>query len=132
MTSPRSPSALEELLGLGLGPYDPKSFLWNSLLLSGCPHQSGPVVAGGQAAQGAVGIRNKDPPGELFPLKICSLAATGDVWQELMRNVRWKGGGRRGLPGRGQRGIEILQGAGGGAGPDTGRVIDLEVPICSN
>lgn len=32
---------------------------------------------------------------------------------------------------RGQRGIEILQG-GGGAGPDTGQVIDLEVPICSN
>lgn len=32
---------------------------------------------------------------------------------------------------RGQRGIEILQG-GVGAGPDTGQVIDLEVPICSN
>lgn len=32
---------------------------------------------------------------------------------------------------RGQRGIEILRG-GDGAGPDTGQVIDLEVPICSN
>ena len=42
------------------------------------------------------------------------------------------GGGRRGPPGRGQPGIEIPRGAGGGAGLDTGRVIDLEVPICSN
>jgi hypothetical protein len=85
-----------------------------------------------QTAQGAVGISNKDSLGELFTLKICSLAATGDVWLELMRNVRWNGDRRRGRPTRGQRGIEIPQGAGGGAGPDTGRVIDLEVPICSN
>lgn len=34
--------------------------------------------------------------------------------------------------GRGQLGIEIPRGAGRGAGPDAGRVIDLEVPICSN
>ena len=32
----------------------------------------------------------------------------------------------------GAAGIEIPRGAGGGTGPDTGRVIDLEVPICSN
>lgn len=31
-----------------------------------------PREGGGQTAQGAVGISNEDPPGELFPLKICS------------------------------------------------------------
>lgn len=36
-------------------------------------------------------ISNKDSLWELFPLQICSLAATGDVWLELMRNVRWNG-----------------------------------------
>lgn len=42
--------------------------------------------------------------------------------------------GRRaaGAAGRGQHSIEIPLGAGGGAGPDAGQVIDLEVPICSN
>ena len=71
-------------------------------------------------------------PGNFPHWKSVPLAATGDVWLELMRNVQRSGGGRRGLPGRGQPGIEIPRGAGGGTGPDTGRVIDLEVPICSN
>lgn len=119
-----------DLLGLRLDACDPKSF--ETLTPRIFPLYT---LRGGtrvQTAQGAVGISNKDSLGELFTLKICSLAATGDVWLELMRNVRRNGDRRCGLPTRGQRGIEIPRGAGGGAGPDTGRVIDLEVPICSN
>lgn len=115
---------------MGLGACDPNSFETPTPRMSHCP--SPEVASRVQTAQGTVGINNKDSLGELFTLKICSLAATGDVWLELMRNVRWNGDWRRGRPTRGQRGIEIPRGAGGGAGPDTGRVIDLEVPICSN
>lgn len=79
--------------------------------------------------------QQRGPSRITFPIENLSLAATGDVWLELMRNVQRNGGRQRGRPGslalrfhgtrRGRRGR-------GGASPDAGRVIDLEVPICSN
>lgn len=100
-----------DLLGLRLGACDPKSFETPTPRMSPLSKLRGGTRV--QTAQGALGISNKDSLGELFTLKICSLAATGDVWLELMRNVRWNGDRRRGRPTRGQRGIEIPRGAGG-------------------
>lgn len=71
------------------------------------------MATGARPAHGAMRVSNEDFFGELFPLKTCSLAATGDVWLELMRIVRWNGDRWRGRLTRGQRGIEIPRGAGG-------------------
>lgn len=74
-------------MGLGSSPCDPKSLLWSSLFFLfffffleltlahshwGLSPSDRPGEGGGQTAQGAAGISNEDPPGELFPLKICS------------------------------------------------------------
>lgn len=100
------------LLELGLGTCGPKSF---ETLTPGYPHYiNAEVAAGARPAQGTVRI-NEDFFRELFPLKTCSLAATGDVWLELMRNVRWNGDRRRGQPTRGSAALRFHQSGGGAA-----------------